>query len=111
MFFIKDNPRRIHSYQIRQLPCRARGTREHLLFSHLPLRMDDFVHEYVFSFCKSIDWCVQYKNNQTLDLLIKYVAYYHILFGGQLEICRSVDIHDKLFTFQDLIRNKKWALK
>ena len=74
MFFIKDHQRRIYSCQIRQLPCRARGTRAHWLFSHLPFSMDDFVHEYVFSFCKSIDWCVQYKNNQTLYFFIKYVA-------------------------------------
>ena len=74
MFFIKANPRRVHSHQMRQLPCRARGTRAFMLFSHLPFRMDDFVHEFAFSFCKSIDWSVQYENNQTLDILITYVA-------------------------------------
>jgi len=40
MFFIIDNQRGKLSYQIRQLPCRARGARAHNLFSHLPFRMD-----------------------------------------------------------------------
>ena len=30
------------------------------LFSHLPFRMDSFVDGNIFSFCYSIDWCVQY---------------------------------------------------
>ena len=50
MFFKTDNQRGILSYQIRPLPCHARGAR------------------------KSIDLCIQYKNNQTSDALIKYVA-------------------------------------
>ena len=55
--------------------------------------MNEFVHEYVFSFSKSIDKCVQNKNNQTLDLLIKYVAYYHILKSGLSEIRLSVFVN------------------
>ena len=39
-------------------------------FLHLPFRMDDFVHEFAFSFCISIDWCVQYSNNQ-----LTYLSY------------------------------------
>ena len=74
LFLINANPQRIHSNQIRQLSCHTRETRAHWLLSHLPFRMDDFVHECAFSFWKSIDWWVQYKNNPTLDLLIKYVA-------------------------------------
>jgi len=35
-----------------------------------------YMEDIVFSL---IDMCVQYKNNQTLDALIKYVAEYHIL--------------------------------
>ena len=50
MSFIKDNQRGIISYQIRQLPCRARGARAHNLFSPLPFRMDNFVHGNVFRF-------------------------------------------------------------
>jgi len=50
MFFIIDNQQGILSYQIRQLPCPARGARAHNLFLHLPFRMDSFVHENVFSF-------------------------------------------------------------
>ena len=42
MFFIKDNQQGILSYQIRLLPCRARGAEAHNLFSHLPFRMDSF---------------------------------------------------------------------
>ena len=38
MFFIIDNQRGIHSYQLRQLPCYARGARAHNLFSHEQLR-------------------------------------------------------------------------
>ena len=60
MFFIIDNWRGTLSYQIRQLPCRARGARAHNLFSHLPFRMDIIVQGNVLSFPKSIDWCVQY---------------------------------------------------
>ena len=44
MFFIIDNQLGILSYQIRQLPCHARGARAHNLCSHLPFRMDSFVH-------------------------------------------------------------------
>ena len=73
------------------IPCRARGPRAHNLFPRLPFRMDSFVHGNVFfSFRLSIDWCVQYKNNQTLDALIKYVALYNILYSDQLEIRLSV---------------------
>ena len=50
MFFIIENQREILSYQIRQLPCSARGARAHKLFSHLPFRMDSVVHGNVLSF-------------------------------------------------------------
>ena len=33
------------------------------------------------------------QNKQNLDALIKHVAYYHILYSGQLEIRLSVHIH------------------
>ena len=52
--FWKDNPRGIHFYRIRQIPCRTRGTRAQKLFWHPPFRMDGFVHEHLFSFCKHI---------------------------------------------------------
>ena len=41
---IIDNQRGIFFYQIRQLPCLARGARAHNLCSRLPFRMDSFVH-------------------------------------------------------------------
>jgi len=50
MFFIIDNRRGTLSYQIRQLPCRARGARAHYLYSRLPFRMDSFVRGNVLSF-------------------------------------------------------------
>ena len=40
---------RVHKYA-RQLPCRARGARAHNICSHLPFRMDSFVHGNLFSF-------------------------------------------------------------
>ena len=43
VFLLMDNQRGILSYQIRQLPCHARGARAHNLFSHLPFHMDSFV--------------------------------------------------------------------
>ena len=58
MFFIIDYQRGILSYQIIQLPCRARGARAHNLFSHIPFRIGSFVHE-TFLFL-SVNWCVQY---------------------------------------------------
>ena len=61
MFFKIDNQRGILSYQIRKLPCCARGTRAHYLFMHLLFRMDSFIHGNVFSFRQSKDWCVNYK--------------------------------------------------
>ena len=48
LFFIMDNQQGIFSYQIRQLPCRARGARAHNLFLHLPFHMDSFVHGHFF---------------------------------------------------------------
>ena len=44
MFFIIDNQLGIPSYQIRELPCRARGARAHNLCSYLPFCMFCFVH-------------------------------------------------------------------
>jgi len=49
------------SYQIRQLPCRARGARAHKLCSYLPFRMDSFGHGNVFFLLSVKWWCVQYK--------------------------------------------------
>ena len=49
-----------------------------------------YMEKFFFSFRLSIDWCVRYKNNQTLDALIKYVALYNILYSDQLEIRLSV---------------------
>ena len=73
LFFIMDNQQGIFSYQIRQLPCRARGARAHNLFLHLPFRMDSFVHGHFFFLL--IDRLVRtIQSNQTLDALIKYVA-------------------------------------
>ena len=96
MFFIIDNQRGILSYQIRQLPCCTRGTRAQYLFSHLPFRMDSFVHGIGFFF-QLIDILVcTIQSVQHLDALIKYVAQYHILYIGQLEIRISVykrDMH------------------
>ena len=51
--------------------------------------MDSFVHEHVFFL--SVNRLVRIiQRNKTLDALIKYVAYYHILYSGQLEILLSV---------------------
>ena len=73
MFFIRDNRRRILSYQIRQLPCHARGARAHNLFSLLQFRMVSFVHEHG-AFFPLIDKLMStIESNQTLDALTKYV--------------------------------------
>jgi len=74
MFFIVDNQRGILSYQIRQLPSSARGARAHNLFSHLPFRMDSFVYGNVFFFPLIDRLVCTIQNNQTLDVLIRYVA-------------------------------------
>ena len=79
MFSIIDNQCGLFTYQIRHLPCRAREARAHNLFSHLPFRMDSFVHENVLFFPLIDRLVCTIQNNQTLDTLIKYVAYYHIL--------------------------------
>ena len=77
MFFILGNQRGILSYKIRQLPCRPRGARAQHLVSHPPFRLDSFVHGNVFFFFPLIDRLVcTIQSNQTLDALIKYVAYY-----------------------------------
>ena len=74
MVFIIDIQRGILSYQIRQLHCRALGARALNLYSHLPFRMDSFVHGNV-SFFPLIDRFVStIQSNQTLDALIEYVA-------------------------------------
>ena len=74
MFFILDNQHGILSYQIRQLPYRARGARAHNLFSHLTFRMESFVHGNVFFFPLIDRLVFTIQSNQTLDALIKYVA-------------------------------------
>ena len=91
MFFIKDNQQGIHSYQIQQLPGCARGARALNPFSHIPFRVDSFVHGNVFIFPLIDKFVCTIQSNQTLDALIKYVAKYHILYSGQLEIRLSVD--------------------
>ena len=69
-----DNQQGILSYQIRQLHCRALGARALNLCSHLPFRMDSFVHGNV-SFFPLIDRLVStIQSNQTVDAFIKYVA-------------------------------------
>ena len=72
MFFIIENQRVILSYQIQQF-C-----------------MDSFVHGDVFFFPLIDRLVCTIQNNQTLDALIKYVAEYHMLYSGQLEIRVSV---------------------
>ena len=72
MFYIIDNQRGI-------LSCRTRAVRAHNLFSHLPFRMDSFVHGNVFFFPLIDRLVCRIQSNQTLDASIKYVAYYHIL--------------------------------
>ena len=69
-----DNQQGILSYQIRQLPCRARGARAHNLFLHLPFCMDSFVHENAFLFPLIDRLVFTIQSNQILDALIKYVA-------------------------------------
>ena len=59
--------------------CRARAARVHYLFSHPPFRMESFVHGKVCLFSLIDRLVCRIKSNQTLDALIKYVAYYHIL--------------------------------
>ena len=74
MVFLIDIQRGILSYQIRQLHCRALGARALNLCSHLPFRMDSFVHGNV-SFFPLIDRLVStIQSNQTLDTLIEYVT-------------------------------------
>jgi len=73
MLYIIDYQRGILSYQIRQLPCRARGAPAHNLFLNLPFHIDSFVNGNVFSFRLSTGWCVQYKVTK-LDALIKCVS-------------------------------------
>ena len=90
VFLIMDNQRGIHSYQIRQLPCHARGARAHNLCSHLPFHMDSFVYGNVFFFPLIEKLVCTIQSDQTLDALIKYVAEYHILYSGQFEIRLSV---------------------
>ena len=76
MFFIIDNQLGILSYQIRQLPCHARGARAHNLFSLLPFRMNNFVDVNGISFRYSIDWWLvcTIQNNHNLDALIHGTA-------------------------------------
>ena len=103
MFFIIGNQRGILSYKIRQLPCRPRGARAQHLVSHPPFRLDSFVHGNVFFFFPLIDRLVcTIQSNQTLDALIKYVAYYHILdlYCGQFEIRLSVHALSKRVYFK-----------
>ena len=90
MFLLIDNQRGIISYQIRQLHCHTRGARAHNLCSHLPFRMDSFVHgnNFIFPLIDRLVCTIQ--DNQMLVALIKYVAYYHILYSGHLEIRLSV---------------------
>ena len=71
MFFIKDNQQGILSYQIWQLPCRARGARAHNLFSHLTFSMNSFVHGNVFFFPLIHRLVHTKQSNQNLDALIK----------------------------------------
>ena len=93
-FFIKDIQQGIISYQIRQLSCHARWARAHwsLLCSHLPFRMDSFVHGNIFFF--SVNWWIGvYKTKSPLiDRLVCTIQsnQTHILYCGQLEICLSV---------------------
>ena len=69
MFFMIDNQRGILFYQSRQLPCRARGARAYNLCSHLPFRVDSFVH------VPLIDRLVcTIQANQILVALIIYAA-------------------------------------
>ena len=90
MFFIIDNRRGLLSYQIRQLHCRARGARGHNLFSHLPFRMDNFVHGNDFFFPLIDRLVCRIQSSHTVDASIKYVAYYCIVYSGQVEIRLSV---------------------
>jgi len=50
---------------------------------------------FVFPLIDRLVWTIQ--SNQTLDALIKYVAQYHILYSGHLEICLSV--HKNLYIY------------
>ena len=74
MCFIKVYQRCILSYQIRQLPCRARGARPQYLFSHLTFRMDSFVHVNVLFFPLINRLVFTIQSSQTLDALITYFA-------------------------------------
>ena len=67
MYFIIDNQQGILSYEIRQLPCRARGARAHKLFSHQTFRMDSFVHGNDFFFPLIDRLVCTIQSNQTLD--------------------------------------------
>ena len=74
MFFIIDNQRGILSYQIRQLPCRARGARAHNLFCTYRSACAVLYMETIFFFPLIDRLVCKIQNNQTLDALIKYVA-------------------------------------
>ena len=90
--FIQDNPRRIISYQKRQLPCRARETRANSYFrTYRSTRMVLYIKHVLFLLIDRSVCIIQ--NNQTSDVLIKYIANYHILYSGQLEIRSSVAIN------------------
>ena len=74
LFFIIDNQQGIFAYQIRRLPCHARGARGHNLFLHIPFHMDSFVHGNLFVFPLINRLVCTIQSNQTLDALNKYVA-------------------------------------
>ena len=61
--FIIDTERGIFSYQIRQLPCRARGARGQFC---------KWKRFYLFPLSDGLVCTIQ--SNQTLDALIKFVA-------------------------------------
>ena len=86
--FILGNQRRIHSYQIRHLHCRARETYFRTYRSH-----GQFCTWKRFFFPLIDRLVCTIQSNQTSDALIKYVAQYHILYSGQLEIRFSVHLN------------------
>ena len=74
MFFIIDNQRGILTYQIRQLPCRARGARAYNLFCTYRSAWAVLYMENIFFFPLIDRLVCTIQNNQTLDALINYVA-------------------------------------
>ena len=56
------------------------------LYSHLPFRTDGFVHKKHLLFLLIDRSVCIIQNNQILDVLINYIAKYHILYSDQLEI-------------------------